>query len=934
MKIFKHLFLFLFLSLVGKYTIAQNDLPQFEDPKKIEVLASDAEESMPLPYANSNRLYFVRTYIEGSMRQRKKGQEILLSQKEGSEWMKPDSDAGLDNDEGNNAIIGISNDGMRVYFFNSIQSHKKLALGLSYRDRYETGEWSDFKAIRIPNFEVGEGIYSFYFNSSEDVLLASIIKGVELEASSDLYVSLKNEDKTWTEFKHLGSVINTAGNEITPFIDEDNKTLYFSSTGHKGYGGADIFMSQRLDDSWTNWSNPVNLGPKINSENFDAYFLKTNTNEAFFASNRGQKYSDIYYTQIKEINEEESPKLFAQLYYNGETKEGINLDLFDKNDVKIASASTDEEGKFCCIPTGLSNFNLRMSQEDEDLYANSKVYLLPPDGELSQRLYNIGQGIYSDVEQTEVIKGKVESDKGSVKLNIYDEGGNFIKQVVTDENGDFVYTKLSADNNYRIQIDESEGVDDAELRILDPVTEKMVRLEQTGINRTYAVAQPKPVEEVKGKVKLKEGAKAGVKLNLYDEGGNFIKQVETDEHGDFSYTKLSADNNYIIEVDESEGFEDAEILILNPQTEKMALLDQSGIKKSLKLAKPKNIQNVSGKVKLKEGNTSGVKLNLYDEGGNFITQVETDEHGDFNYTKLSSEENYVIRIEGQDDAEIMLLDPATQKLTAMKKSSVDGSFAVVESDNPKTEKVSGVYRVNNIGLSEQSLLVKDENGFPIDMINTNNKGEFTFTKAIIDKIFTIQIQDAQESSGHDVELLSVDHANLYKEKLSGNIFQFSEAKLANLNPKITEKEAKIEAKSEVKKEEKSVSKEPIKAKPKVKEEILTNGEQPDKFIPFDFNTYYMRPSQRVQLNAVARKLRQNAQLNVEVIGHTDTSGTDEVNEDVSLNRAIVVKKYLVALGVESDRIKTKGLKDSQPIASNATRAGRIKNRRVEIFYRP
>ena len=63
---------------------------------------------------------------------------------------------------------------------------------------------------------------------------------------------------------NLGPAINTKGNERTPFLHSDGKTLYFSSDGHPGLGGIDVFRTVRQGDSWTKWSKPENLGKSIN----------------------------------------------------------------------------------------------------------------------------------------------------------------------------------------------------------------------------------------------------------------------------------------------------------------------------------------------------------------------------------------------------------------------------------------------------------------------------------------------------------------------------------------------------------------------------------------------------------------------------------------------------------------------------------------------
>lgn len=100
----------------------------------------------------------------------------------------------------------------------------------------------------------------------------------------DLYMSELQEDRTWGPAVNLGDVINTDGNEKSPFIHEDSHTLYFSSTGHKGVGGFDIYYTRK--DSAGNWTPPKNIGYPINTENDDlGFFVSTNGKTAYFNSN-------------------------------------------------------------------------------------------------------------------------------------------------------------------------------------------------------------------------------------------------------------------------------------------------------------------------------------------------------------------------------------------------------------------------------------------------------------------------------------------------------------------------------------------------------------------------------------------------------------------------------------------------------------------------
>jgi OOP family OmpA-OmpF porin len=95
---------------------------------------------------------------------------------------------------------------------------------------------------------------------------------------------------------NLGKKINTFQSDATPFLAADGKTLYFASCGHLGYGGYDVFMSKRLDDTWKNWSKPINLGPNVNSSAGELGFsVPASGDVAYTYSWRNDYYhSDIF----------------------------------------------------------------------------------------------------------------------------------------------------------------------------------------------------------------------------------------------------------------------------------------------------------------------------------------------------------------------------------------------------------------------------------------------------------------------------------------------------------------------------------------------------------------------------------------------------------------------------------------------------------------
>jgi len=99
---------------------------------------------------------------------------------------------------------------------------------------------------------------------------------------------------------------------------------------------------------------------------------------------------------------------------------------------------------------------------------------------------------------------------------------------------------------------------------------------------------------------------------------------------------------------------------------------------------------------------------------------------------------------------------------------------------------------------------------------------------------------------------------------------------------------------------------------------------------FDFDKSVLKPEGKSKLDDLAAKVKA---INLEVviaIGHTDSVGSDAYNQKLSVRRAESVKAYLVSKGVEPNRVYTEGKGEKQPVASNKTKEGRQKNRRVEI----
>src|SRR5205823_1028113 len=123
---------------------------------------------------------------------------------------------------------------------------------------------------------------TLYFASARDSL-----------TGIDIYVTEKDEKGNWSKAKKLPGTINTNGNEKSPFIHGDGKTLYFSSDSLDGLGGYDIYMCKK--DASGKWGKPQNIGYPINTESDEVgFFVSTDGKTAYFSSNKINGNFDIF----------------------------------------------------------------------------------------------------------------------------------------------------------------------------------------------------------------------------------------------------------------------------------------------------------------------------------------------------------------------------------------------------------------------------------------------------------------------------------------------------------------------------------------------------------------------------------------------------------------------------------------------------------------
>lgn len=238
--------------------------------------------------------------------------------------------------------------------------------------RRSPGGWSAPQKVQIDNFinKDPEHIDGFLATSGKALLMA--VERPDGQGGQDIFVSFPKpvpvgeqpdpkRATQWSKPISLGPNINTPGADFAPFLAADDKTLYFASDGHGGYGKSDIFYSKRLDSTWTRWSVPRNLGPVVNSPDFDAYYtLSAAGDNAYLVSARngtdGSK--DIFRIALAPAFKPEVVTLVQGKVLDAVTKKPIRAIIHYENlvtgeEIGVAESSPVDGSYTIVLPAGV-----------------------------------------------------------------------------------------------------------------------------------------------------------------------------------------------------------------------------------------------------------------------------------------------------------------------------------------------------------------------------------------------------------------------------------------------------------------------------------------------------------------------------------------------------------------------------------------------------
>lgn len=571
----------------------------FTEPQLLPTsINGQTDVDFPMFAPDGSKLFFSRTGDERNTGGKEAGGDIwFTSIVANGQWAEAvNTFSSLNNDQ-ENAVVGINTTATRIYLYNSYLKASPSKISICYSD-FVNGSWTNPKLLNIGNIEVGLNPYGLFMNTTEDVLLVSVT-GLEGQGEEDIYVSFKKEGGKWSKPLNLGPVINTKGYDFSPFLDHTGKNLYFASNGHGGFGGTDILVSTRLDDTWTNWSPPINLGSKINSPQDEIYFTMTNRDLAFFSSKRGAERSAFYQSRIqliekKEMEQKSLPVVKnpvssdkpltlisrVNLKTNKEALPELNVMLVDEDGTVIEKKKTGSDGTV--LFTNLkSNRNYKMvldtnvSDLDIKQFVQEKV---EADPQLVYAMYDAGAWIATPNESPRMsliskVIYKANSKEAEAQLVILmSEDGTELARAYTDEKGLVIFRQLPTDRKYKLKSDDPElslsyAVQGEESELVKAVTTEPVPKSSTG--QVVSKANDAPVSLIKlpasgssGKasemnlllrVSPKDGKSlpGSIGLVIADHKGVIVFKGKTDEEGYLRVDRLKADKDYSIRLEDN-----------------------------------------------------------------------------------------------------------------------------------------------------------------------------------------------------------------------------------------------------------------------------------------------------------------------------------------------------------------------------------------------
>lgn len=352
------------------------------DPVAIGALNSVSGDYMPQVNPTGTRLYFTSVrqggfdFKDQNSKPNDYGEDIYYSRLENSSWTEPELLPAPINSKGNDFGSSFTGDGQVMVYVKCSET-----TGVGSCDLFITelkgSSWTE--PVNMGNV-VNSSEWESQPTISSDgnrIIFSSTRKGGY--GGADLYMTEKNHLGDWGIPQNLGSTINTPFSDGSPFLAADGKTLYYSTAGHPGFGGNDIFYSIFEN---AKWSKPENLGAPINSSGDDTNFSISGSGAGYMASSRADEENfDLYEVELPDHLKPQPTAVVQGIVANSETSEPLEalvlVEDIETGELLAVNKSNSETGDYLVVLPAGRNYSVSASSEGYFFYSQS--FELPKD---------------------------------------------------------------------------------------------------------------------------------------------------------------------------------------------------------------------------------------------------------------------------------------------------------------------------------------------------------------------------------------------------------------------------------------------------------------------------------------------------------------------------------------------------------------------------
>ncbi len=380
------------LIYASESAILRDQLNSSKDPVPMASINSISGDYMPQVNPTGTRLYFTSVrkggfdFQNANSKANDWGEDIYFSSQSGGVWSSPELLPAPINSMGNDFGSSFTGDGQTMVYVKCDDSKGVGSCDL-YITQLNGTEWSE--PVNMGNVVNSEEWESQPTISSDGnrIIFTSTRKGGY--GGSDLYMTEKNHLGDWGIPQNLGSTINTPLSDNSPFLAADGKTLYYATAGHPGYGGTDVFYSVFESDRW---SKPQNLGSPINSNGDDTNFSISASGLGYMASSRlDENNFDLFEVELPDHLKPKPTAVVQGLVANAETSEPLEalvlVEDLETGELLAVNKSNSESGEYLVVLPAGRNYSVSASSEGYFFYSQS--FELPKDTTYQEITKNI-----------------------------------------------------------------------------------------------------------------------------------------------------------------------------------------------------------------------------------------------------------------------------------------------------------------------------------------------------------------------------------------------------------------------------------------------------------------------------------------------------------------------------------------------------------------